>query len=35
VRDLGGRKLGDPQATALVESLSSRLRGEAVVPSQP
>jgi [protein-PII] uridylyltransferase len=37
VRDLGGRKLGDPEATALVESLSSRLRGEeeAVVPSQP
>jgi [protein-PII] uridylyltransferase len=37
VRDLGGRKLGDPEAAAVVESLSARLRGEgeAVVPSQP
>jgi [protein-PII] uridylyltransferase len=33
VRDLGGRKLGDSEAAALVESLSARLRGEAVVRS--
>jgi [protein-PII] uridylyltransferase len=35
VRNLAGRKLADTEATAVVESLSSRLRGEAVVPSRP
>jgi [protein-PII] uridylyltransferase len=35
VRDLGGRKLTDAAATEVVEALTARLRGEAVVRSEP
>jgi [protein-PII] uridylyltransferase len=35
VRDLGGRKLTDSAASEIAESLTSRLRGDTVVRSQP